>query len=89
MQEISLVGAKYKFTMKKKGGRGRVKKLYAQNILIFFYENREFQPGRVRWIFSGRKIPEHKFSGRGFKPGGPKSEISGSLKNFKPEKIGL
>jgi len=40
-------------------------------------------------MFSGRKNPEHKFSWRDFKLGGPKSEISGSLKNLKPEKIGL
>ena len=83
--------------------------------------------------FSGRKIPEHKFSGRdslvglgglgvtcsprnprfassnptevdeffqdvkllstshpgGLQAGGPESDISGSLKNLKPEKIGL
>ena len=39
--------------------------------------------------FSGRKNPEHKSSGRDFKLGGPESEISGSLKNLKPEKIGL
>ena len=40
-------------------------------------------------IFSGRKNPEHKSSGRDFKLGGPDSEISGSLKNLKSEKIGL
>jgi hypothetical protein len=33
--------------------------------------------------FLGRKNPEHKSSGR------EESEISGSLKNLKPEKIGL
>ena len=35
--------------------------------------------------FSGRKNPEHKSSGRDFKLGGLESEISGSLKNLKPE----
>ena len=40
-------------------------------------------------FFSGRKTSEHKSSGREFKLGGPESEISGSLKNLKPEKIGL
>ena len=40
----------------------------------------------VDGFFSGRKNPEHKSSGRDFKAGGPESEISGSLKNLKPEK---
>jgi len=39
--------------------------------------------------FSGSKNFEQKSSGRDFKAGGPESEISGSLKNLKPEKIGL
>ena len=39
--------------------------------------------------FLGRKNPEHKSSEKDFKLGGPESEISGSLKNLKPEKIGL
>ena len=39
--------------------------------------------------FSELKNPEHKSSGRDFKLGGPVSEISGSLKNLKLEKIGL
>jgi hypothetical protein len=38
-------------------------------------------------FFSGRKNPEHKSSGRDFKPWVP--SLSGSLKNLKPEKIGL
>ena len=41
-------------------------------------------PTEVDEFFSGLKIPEHKSSGRDFK-----YEISGSLKNLKPEKIGL
>ena len=40
-------------------------------------------------MFSGRKNPEHKSSGRDFKLEGPESEIAGSLKNLKPEKIGI
>ena len=40
-------------------------------------------PTEVDGFFSGRKNPEHKSSG------GPESEVSGSLKNLKPEKIGL
>jgi hypothetical protein len=39
--------------------------------------------------FSGRKNLEHKSSGREFKLGSPESEISSSLKNLKPDKIGL
>ena len=39
------------------------------------------------WIFPGRKIPEHKSSGRDFKAVGPESEILGSLKNLNHEKI--
>ena len=39
-------------------------------------------------MFSGRKNPEHKSTGRDFKLGSPESEISGSLKKLKPEKIG-
>ena len=35
--------------------------------------------------FSGRKHPEHKFSGRD-KAVDPESEISGSLNNVNPEK---
>ena len=42
-----------------------------------------------RWIFSVRKTPEYKSCGRDFKAGGSESEISGSLKNRKPGKIGL
>ena len=41
------------------------------------------------FFFSGRKNHEHKSSGRDFKLGGPEYEYSGSLKNLKPEKIGL
>ena len=37
--------------------------------------------------FSGRKNPEHKSSGA--LSWDPESEISGSLKNHKPEKIGI
>ena len=48
-----------------------------------------FKPGWGLWIFSRCKNCEHKSSGRDFKLGGPESEISGSLKNLKPEKIGL
>ena len=40
-------------------------------------------------FFSGHKNPELKSSGRDFKLGGPESEISGSLKNLKTERIGL
>ena len=43
-------------------------------------------PAEVDEFLSGRKNPEHKTSGRDFK-GGPESEISGSLKNLKPEKL--
>ena len=39
--------------------------------------------------FSVRKNPEHKSSGRDFTLGVQSSENSGSLKNLKPEKIGL
>ena len=39
-------------------------------------------------FFSGRKNHEHKSSGTDFKLGS-ESEISGSLKNLKPEKIDL
>ena len=46
-------------------------------------------PTEVDGFFSGRKNPEHKSSGRDFKMGGPESDISSSLKNFKPEKIDL
>ena len=49
---------------------------------------RGFKSSWGRWIFSGSKNPEHKSSGRDFKMGVP-SEISGSLKNLTPEKIGL
>ena len=41
-------------------------------------------PTEVDGFFSGRKNPEHKSSEKDFR-----SEISGSLKNLKPEKIGL
>ena len=33
---------------------------------------RGFKSGRGRWIFSGRKNPEHKSSGRDFKLGVPR-----------------
>ena len=46
-------------------------------------------PAEVDGFFLGRKNSEHKSSGRDFKLGGSESEISGSLKNLKPEKIGL
>jgi hypothetical protein len=46
-------------------------------------------PTEADWFFSGRKNPEHKSSGRDFKLGVPGLEILGSLKNLKPEKIGL
>ena len=54
----------------------------------------EFQGSRVQTLlrsmdFSGRKNPELKSSGRDVKLEGPESEISGSLKNLNPEKIGL
>ena len=38
--------------------------------------------------FLGRKNPEHKSSERDLRRG-PEYEISGSLKNLKPEKIGI
>jgi hypothetical protein len=43
----------------------------------------------VGWIFSGRKNPEHKSSGRDFMLGVSESEISVFFKNLKSEKIGL
>ena len=46
-------------------------------------------PAEVDGFFSGCKNPERKSSGRDFKLGGSVSEISGSLKNLKREKIGL
>ena len=46
-------------------------------------------PAEVDGLFSGRKNPKHNSSGRYFKLGGPESEISGSLKNLKPEKLGI
>ena len=46
-------------------------------------------PIEVDGFFSGCKNPEHKSSGRGFKLRGRESEILGSLKNLKPETIGL
>ena len=58
------------------------------NVLASRSKVRAFKPGWDRWIFSGRKNPEHKSSRRDFKLG-PETEISGSLKNLKPEKIGL
>ena len=62
---------------------------YRGNVLALRSKVRGFKHGWGRWIFSGRKNPEHKSSGRDFKLGGSESEISGSLKNLKPEKIGL
>ena len=35
-------------------------------------EIREFKPSWSRWIFSGRKNPEYKSSGRDFKPWVPR-----------------
>ena len=52
------------------------------NVLASGSKLRGFKPDWNRWIFSGRKNSEHKSSRR-------ESEISGSLKNLKPEKIGL
>ena len=43
-------------------------------------------PGKVDGFFSGRRNPEHKSPGRALSR---ESEISGSLKNLKPEKIDL
>ena len=43
----------------------------------------------VDGYFQNVKNPEHKTSRRDFKLGGPESEISGSLKNLKPKKIGI
>ena len=43
---------------------------------------------KIYRIFSGRKNYEHKSSGRDLN-GPPETEILGSLKNLKPEKIGL
>jgi hypothetical protein len=40
-------------------------------------------------MFSGRKNPDLKSSGRDFKLGSRVRDFSGSLKNLKPEKIGL
>ena len=57
-------------------------------IIIIISKIRGFKRGWCRWIFSGRRNPEHKSSGRDFS-WGPESEISGMLKNLKPEKIGL
>ena len=37
------------------------------NVLHSRSKVRGFKPGRGRWIFSGRKNPEHKSSGRDFK----------------------
>ena len=46
-------------------------------------------PAEVDGFFSGRKNPVHKSSEKDYKLGGPESEILGSLKNLKPEKIDL
>ena len=51
-----------------------------RNVLASRSRVRVFKPGWGRWIFSGRKNREHKSS---------ESQILGSLKNLKPEKIGL
>ena len=49
-----------------------------------------FAGSRLRSMdFFKTKNPEHKSSGRYFKLGVPESEISGSLKKLKPEKLGL
>ena len=45
-------------------------------------------PAEVDWLFLGRENPEYKPPG-GTLSRGPETEISGSLKNLKPEKIGL
>ena len=50
------------------------------NVLASRSKVSRFKPHWGRWIFSGRKNPEHKSS---------EAEISGSLKNLKPVKIGL
>ena len=42
-------------------------------------------PDEVDGVFSGRKIPEHKYSGRDFK----QRVRSLRFQNLKPEKIGL
>ena len=59
------------------------------NVLASRSKVRGFKPDWCRWMFSERKNPEHKCSGRDFMRGDPESEISSSLKNLKPEKIGL
>ena len=58
-------------------------------MLASIFKVRGFKPGCGQWIFLGRRNPENRFSGRVFKLGGPESEVSGSLKNLEPEKIGL
>ena len=42
-------------------------------ILASGSEVREFDPGRDRWIFSERKIPEYDFLRKGSKAVGPAS----------------
>ena len=45
------------------------------------YSPQNTNPAEVDGFYSGRKNPEHKSSGKDFKPGVP-----GLLKNLKPEK---
>ena len=56
------------------------------NVLASRSKVRVFKPDWGWWIFSGRKNPEHKSSGRELWVPSP---ISGSLKKLKPENIGL
>jgi hypothetical protein len=65
------------------------------NVLAWRSKVREFKPHWGRWIFSGRKNPEHKFSGRDFKLGFPCLILfrvllflaSGSLTNLKSQTL--
>ena len=52
------------------------------NVLASGSKVRGFKSGLGRWVFSGRKNPEHR---EGLQAGVPESESSGSLKNLKPE----
>ena len=42
-----------------------ISRWYRGNVLVSRSKVRGFKPGWGRWIFSGRKSPEHKSSGRG------------------------
>ena len=59
------------------------------NLLASRSKVRGFKPGWDRWIFQEVKILITSPPGGTLNWGGLESEISGSLKNLKPEKIGL